>query len=245
MPNLEMLLAFAIVGVYLVDSARFLSIGDAVVITRRERIRQVSFGWSFELAGRRPYLPNPLTPFWPELRIQWTSSSPADMIKPDVAKSEMFDLLKGTRPICWLATLAGFFIVLVAPVVLTVGSEVLFITAAATAFLLALAACCMLGARRESLRLSWLQVISLTLVALLCLPCAANLGRAVLMHRCWTLVASDVPALAFNTNEGDKISQRVSAFLAAVRRLFPEDTTEYSALTSQIGLLEKAQRGYR
>lgn len=245
MVNSELLLAFAIVGVYLFDSARFLSIGDVVVSTRRERARHVSFGLSFELGGRRPYLPNPLTPFWPELCIQWTSGSPADMVKADVATSEMVDLLKRTRPISRLATLAGLFIVMVAPVVLTVGNPMLFIVAVGISYLFAVAACCTLGARRKSLQLSWSQTISMIVTALLCLPCATNLGRAVLRHRCWTLAASEVPALGFDPSEDDEIRYRVSAFLSQVRRLFPEDTAEYSALTSQIGLLERTRRGSR
>jgi hypothetical protein len=237
MPQLETVLAFALVGVYLFDSVHFLSIGDAVLVTRRERLRQVTFGWSFELGGRRPYLPNPLTPFWPELRFQWTSGSLSNT-KPDVATSEMLAFVTATKPISRLAALAGLFIVLVAPVVLTLGSEVLFLASAGVSFLLALAACCMLSVRRKAVGLNWSQVISMSLVALLCLPCAANLGRAVSKHHSWTLAASDIPALGFNVSEGDQIKCQVSAFLSRVRRLFPEDTLEYCALTSQINLLE-------
>ena len=238
---MEVLLAFGLVGVYLLDSAQFLAIGDGVLITRGERLRQVSFGWSFELAGRRPYLPNPLTPFWPELRIQWTSRFPSNT-NPDVATSEMQALVTVTRPISRLAALAGSFIVLVAPVALAVGSEGLFVTSAGISFVLALAACCMLSVRREAVGLSWLQVITMSLVALVCLPCAANLGRAASRHHCWTLAASDIPALGFNVSESDQIKHRVSAFLSQVRRLFPEDTSEYGALTKQINLLERPQR---
>src|SRR5215831_17845748 len=168
MPPLEAVLALALIGVYLLDSVHFLSIGDAVLVTRRERLRQVTFGWSFELAGRRPYLANPLSPFWPELRIQWTSGS-VGSTKPDVATSEMLALLRATKPISRLATVAGVFILLIAPVVLAVGREELFLASAGLSFVLALAACCMLGARRKSVGLSWSQVISLSLVALLCL----------------------------------------------------------------------------
>jgi len=241
MPPLEAVLALALIGVYLLDSVHFLSIGDAVLVTRRERLRQVTFGWSFELAGRRPYLANPLSPFWPELRIQWTSGS-VGSTKPDVATSEMLALLRATKPISRLATVAGVFILLIAPVVLAVGREELFLASAGLSFVLALAACCMLGARRKSVGLSWSQVISLSLVALLCLPCAANLGRAVTGHHSWTLAASDIPALDFSVTESRQIECRVSAFLCQVRRLFPEDTSEYGALTGQINLLERPRR---
>jgi len=241
MPGLEVLLALALVGVYLLDSAQFLAIGDAVLVTRRECLRQVSFGSSFELAGRRPYLPNPLTPFWPELRIQWTSGV-LNSTNPDVATSEMQARVTATKPISRLAALAGLFIVLIAPVALAVGSEALFVTSAGISFILAVAACCLLSVRREALELSWSQVIAMSLVALLCLPCAANLGREVSRHRCWTLAACDIPALRFDVSEGDQIKYRVAAFLSQVRRLFPEDTSEYGALTRQINLLEGPPR---
>lgn len=238
MPGLEALLALALIGVYVLDSAHFLSIGDAVLITRRQRLRQVSFGWSFELGGRRPYLPNPLTPFWPELRIQWTSRS-FSSTPPEVATAEMQRFVTITKPMSRLAALAGFFIVLVAPLALAFGNEALFVASAGVAFGFALTACCVLSMRRKAVGLSWPQVISISLVALLCLPCAANLGRAVSRHRCWNLVASDIPALGFHVSQVDLINYRVSAFLSQVRRLFPEDTAEYGALTSQMQLLER------
>src|SRR5215469_12421702 len=156
MPRLEALLALALIGVYVLDSAHFLSIGDAVLSSRRARLRQVSFGWPFELAGRRPYLPNPLTPFWPELRIHWTSRLLGGA-KPDVASAEMQRFATVTKPISRLAALAGLFIVLVAPLALALGSEALFVTAAGVSFALALAACCLLGVRRTAVGLSWSQ----------------------------------------------------------------------------------------
>ena len=241
MPRLEALLALALIGVYVLDSAHFLSIGDAVLSSRRARLRQVSFGWPFELAGRRPYLPNPLTPFWPELRIQWTSRL-LSSTKPEVATAEMQSLLTVTKPISWLAAVAGFFSVLLAPLALAFGNETLFVASAGVSFALALTACCMLGIRRKALGLRWPQVITMSLVALLCLPCATNLGRAVSRHHCWTLAASDIPALGFNVGQGGLIKYRVSAFLSEVRRLFPEDTAEYGALTSQMQLLERPRR---
>jgi len=70
---LETLLAAALVAVYLVDSASFLALGEAVIVTRRAALRRLASGSALELGGRRPFLPNPLTPFWPELRIEWAT----------------------------------------------------------------------------------------------------------------------------------------------------------------------------
>ena len=48
-------------------------------------------------------------------------------------------------------------------------------------------------------------------MALVCLPCAANLARAVSTHRRWTLAASDLPALGFDAN-GDSLQQFVTFY---------------------------------
>ena len=241
MPDLNALLALALVGVYVLDSAHFLAIGDAVLVTRRQRLRAVSFGSSFELAGRRPHFPNPLTPFWPELRILWTSSL-LDAREPNAATSEMLALLRLTRPISLLASVSGLFIALVGPVALAAGREVLFVVAAGVSFLFVAAACVMLTVRRRALGINWPQFVSMVFVALVCLPCAANLGRAVARHRSWTVRAADIPALGFDATAGDQNKQRVTAFLSQVRGLFPEGTSEYSALTNQLTLLERPRR---
>jgi hypothetical protein len=238
MLRLEAVLGIALVAVYLLDSAHLLSIGDALLLTRRGHLRQVTFGWAFELAGRRPYLPNPLTPFWPELRIQWTSAL-RGYVEPDAAASQMLAFITVIRPLSQLAALTGLFIVVVAPLALAAGSEAVFLAAAAIAFVLAAAACCLMIARRKAIGLERSQVISVSLVALLCLPCAANLARAVAKQRCWLLAASDIPALGFSATDAEHIKHGVTAFLHDVRRLFPEDTAQYGALTSQIELLER------
>ena len=240
MPDSQVLLALALVAIYLLDSAQWLSVGDAVLMTRGERLRRVSFGYAFELAGRRPFVPNPFTPFWPALRIQWTSASPG--VAPAAATAEMIAYLNATRQISRVAALAGLVIVLLAPALLAAGNAGLFVVAAGLAFVLALSACTLMVVRRKALGLSPYQVASLAVVALLCLPCAGNLGRAVLMQRSWTLTVSDIPSLGFDAAAGDSIRGAVSAFLSQVRRLFPEGTAEFNALTSQMRLLEGARR---
>jgi hypothetical protein len=238
MPDTELLLALALVGVYLLDSMQFLPIGELALLNRRGRLRQVSFGSSFELAGRRPYLPNPFTPFWPALRVQWTSGA-RDTLPPAVASSEMQAFMERLRPISRLAGLSGLPILLVAPVALAVHGETLFIVSAAVSFALALAACCALAMRRTSVGLSASQAVSVSLVALICLPCAANMARAVAKLRVWTLAVSDLPALGFGGSEADQVRQRVAAFLGQILRLFPAGTPEHGALLSQMSLLER------
>src|SRR5437016_329248 len=50
------------VAVDVADSAPFLAVGEAVIRARSGRTAGLSFGWPFELAGRHPFIPNPLRP---------------------------------------------------------------------------------------------------------------------------------------------------------------------------------------
>src|SRR5207248_4918101 len=101
--NPETLLALALVAVYVADSAHFLAIGEALIRTRSGRIAGLSFGWPFELAGRRPFIPNPLTPFWPELRLVWTPSSAGGAGPAEAVSAEMRAHLAAVRPVAWIA----------------------------------------------------------------------------------------------------------------------------------------------
>ena len=61
--RLELLLAFGIVLVYLLDSMRLLGHREALVERLAANRWQLSFGLvRIELFGRRPVLPNPLRP---------------------------------------------------------------------------------------------------------------------------------------------------------------------------------------
>src|SRR5262252_2248647 len=59
---LETLLAAGLIAVYLVDSASFLALGEAVIVTRAGTLRHLASGSALELGGRRPFRPNPLAP---------------------------------------------------------------------------------------------------------------------------------------------------------------------------------------
>src|SRR4029077_19868561 len=94
----EALLALALVAVYLADSAHFLAIGEALIRTRSGRRVALFFRWAVELAGRRPFIPNPLTPFWPELRVEWTTSSHGGPRAAEAVSARMRAPLPAGRP---------------------------------------------------------------------------------------------------------------------------------------------------
>ena len=233
----EWLLALALVAIYLFDSAQFLCIGEAVIGTRSGSPRQLSFGSSFELGGRRPYLPNPLTPFWPELRVEWNSAQRA-LIPSRQALSEMKRHLTAVRTIGWFACVCGALIAIIAPLALVTGQQGAFVVAALLCVVCAVPACVLVFRSRKDLGLSAWQAASLTLVALICLPCSANLARAVASHRRWTLAASELPSLGFDPARVARIQRELPAVLARARRYWPEDSAEYRSISEQLELLE-------
>ncbi|TLY75956.1 MAG: hypothetical protein E6K43_03885 [Gammaproteobacteria bacterium] len=233
MPTSEGLLALALPAVYLFDSAHFLCVGEAVISTRIGFVRGLSLGWSFELGGRRPYVPNPLTPFWPELRVQWATSRGAGSASEDV-KIEMSRHLGAVRALGWISGVCGFLLILVAPLALALGQQRLFVAAAILCFLLSGAGCTLVCIRRKDLQLTRWQVCSTFIMALVCLPCAANLARAVSTHRRWTLAASDLPALGFDANGVAMIRQSLKEALASAQRYLPENSREHQVLSEEL-----------
>ncbi len=232
----EILLAFALVAIYLLDSMHFLMIGEAVVGTHATTLARLSFGSSFELGGRRPFLPNPLTPFWPELRVEWGASGEAT-VRPEQAALEMTQHLRAARPIGWIATACGALIVLVAPVSLATGAERVFVASAVLCFALAGAAGVFVFIRRRELGLTMSETCAAVAVALVCLPCSANLARVVTTRRRWVLAAAELPKLGFDTAKAPVIQQNVRDALDRAQRFLGEDSAEYRALTEQLRVL--------
>ena len=128
--SMAALLAIGLVAVYLLDSMHFLRIGEALVLARGSRLAGLSFGGSFELGGRRPYLPNPLTPCRVEFRLSWdTSGGATDDAR--LVGEEMRKHLRAVRTVGWTGTVCGIAIVLLAPLGLALGQEPMFLAAVA------------------------------------------------------------------------------------------------------------------
>jgi hypothetical protein len=238
MPGTEGLLAIALVAIYLLDSMHFLCIGDAIVPTWAGRLQRVSFGSSFELGGRRPYLPNPLLPFFPPLRIEWDTAGQA-VRPPSEAVSEMMRHLTAVRPLGWIAGACGALIVLVAPLALTLGQEQLFVASAILCFLFSAVAGALAITRRKALGLTLWQVSSMSLIALVCLPCSANFARALAAQHRWRLAASELPALGADAAQRASIRAALVRLLAEAQRLVPEDSAEHAVFREQLRKLQE------
>jgi hypothetical protein len=233
----EGLLAVALAAVYILDSAHFLRIGEAVICTYSGSLRRVTFGWPFEFGGRRPYVPNPLTPFRAEFRVEWDTCGSAISAARQVA-AEMSRHLQTLRPIGWLATACTGLIVFMAPLALALGQARLFLASTLLCFALTAVACVLVAIRRKDLGLTMWQACSVTAVALVCLPCSGNLARAVSIHRRWTLAASDLPALGFEGIKITTIRLSVRDALANALRFLPEHSKGYAVASEQLQILE-------
>lgn len=238
---LEVLLPVALPAIYLLDSVHFLSIGEAAITTRAGSIRGLSCGARFELGGRRLLLPNPLTPFWPELRLEWITSSGARN-RAEQARDEMIRCLRAARPIGRIGAVCALLIIIVAPLALLLGNERWFVASAALSFALTVAACALVGIRRRDLGLTRAQACSSVLVALVCAPCAPNLARGILLHRRWTLRAPEVLTLGFDKSHLGPVRQTLETALSDALRFVPEESAEQDAISEQLQELREAGR---
>lgn len=241
MPPLEVFLPVALPVIYLVDSVHFLSIGEAAITTRVASIRGLSCGARFELGGRRLLLPNPLTPFWPELRLEWITSCRA-RYGVNHMQDEMDRCLRAARPIGHIGAVCALLMIIIAPLALLLGEEKWFVASAALSFVLTVAACVLAGVRRRDLGLTRSQAWSSMLVALVCPPCAPNLARGLLLHRRWILAPSEILTLGFNEDRREVIRQTLEVALTDALRFVPEEGTEHTIISEQLHEIRKAGR---
>jgi hypothetical protein len=232
----ETLLALGLIVVYLFDSMHFLRIGEAVVATRRARLRAISFGSGFEFGGRRPFLPNPLTPFWPELRLDWVNGASG----AEAACNCSDEMRNRASALHWVGVFSGActaLIVIGAPLALFAGAQWVFIVCVALCLVCELAAAGLLLRARKRLDLGFGEWLSMALIGLICLPCAGNLARAAAKARCWTLPAYRMAHLELTDFAAEALRTQVREALLRARRFVDEESPEFHGLSEQLRLL--------
>jgi hypothetical protein len=233
----QQLLALALIAVYLLDSMHWLRLGETVVITRRGALRRLSLGSAFELGGRRPFLPNPFTPFWPELRAGWTmrpGGLDARQASQEMAARAASLAITGT-----CSGVSAAAIVVGAPLAMLAHHDDAFLGCALVSVLATLTGSAFLYRRREALGLSMLQWVSMTLIALICLPCSANLARAAGRARSWSLPPLTLSQLTLTGADPAHTRGQLREALRAAQRYVEEDSAEARGLAEQLQLLEK------
>lgn len=189
--RLELLLAFGIVAVYLLDATRFLRPREALVERLGTGRWRVLFGAvRFELLGRRPALPNPLRPDRALCLANWRPAADAAM-QPAVAAWPAMQ--PAGVALGWLCTALLVIVILAAPTLLLIGESLWFAVAIGAGYLVALAAAAVLVVRAGEFGLGRWPAAGIAAIGVVCLPCAPNLLRAA----CGTRTLSvQLPAFA-------------------------------------------------
>src|SRR4029077_4232687 len=117
---------------------------------RGRALSGLAFGGSFELGGRRPFLPNPLLPSRLAFRVSWDISGGA-IDDAHAVGEQMRKHLTAVRPVGWVAAVCVIPIVLVAPVALALHEELIFLAAVAASVLSASCGCVIVALRRKDL----------------------------------------------------------------------------------------------
>jgi hypothetical protein len=180
LPSVEVLAMVLIVGLYLQDTLLLLYDNEGVLERRGAHGYRVHFGaLSFHLAGRNPFMPNPLTPWRVLFRFAWHADalSPqrpiASSVTPESAQAALQGLYWGLPPIA-----AGLFAGLPACLYLNLGWGP-FLCLVALMYTGAVIMLVEIWRQRAGLGLRRSALIGLTFESLVCLPCALNLPRKV------------------------------------------------------------------
>lgn len=162
-------LAAGLLSVYLIDSVHWLEYGELAIESRAGRARRIAFGPAWTLAGRRPWLPAPFTDTVVQ-RVRWSLEATRVAAPVDVSAA-----------LRWPARFSmcnAWIVALVAPVLLLLGRQWLFVGCVAVSWLLTLASGAFAARRRATLGATAWQIAGATLLAMVCLPCGGNLARA-------------------------------------------------------------------
>lgn len=179
MTSFELWLTLGALGLYLFDSLQWLY-SNELIFMRRDGLWRGSRIPALLVAGRRVYLPNPLTPGTPQFKVRWSESDP----RTDAEEgAELEQFLRALRPVGYFVnTLLGLLAAL--PVVLLLfgtGVELLALMAAFYAAILV--ALGYIFSRRHVLRLTSRAFAALCFDALACAPFAINLVRKLALRR--------------------------------------------------------------
>lgn len=173
--RLEVLLAIGIVLVYLLDSMRLLGNREALVERLAPGRWQLLFGSvRIELFGRRPAMPNPLRPDRMLWLVRWIladgGSDPGKLPLPVTGGS--------ARAMGYLCLLLLLVVVVLAPAMLLLGENLYFAVAIGTGYLIAIAGATLFIIRAAKFGLRRRAAFGMSVISVICLPCAPNLLRA-------------------------------------------------------------------
>jgi hypothetical protein len=178
LPSVEVLAMALVIGLYLQDTLILLYDNEAVLENGGAHGYRVRFGArSFQLAGRNPFLPNPLTPWRMAFRLAWhvqplpAARGAAGAVTPESVRAAMRLASWGLLPIA-----AGLFVGLPLCLYFDAGWT-LFLSLVGMMYAAATFVLVCLWRLRTQLTLRTGILAALTFESLVCLPCALNVLR--------------------------------------------------------------------
>ena len=179
MPSFEVLLPIGAIAFYVYDSALLLY-GNELALERTRAGWSTSTGLPIQIARRRPFVPNPLSPGVMLFRVRWD----VDPSAPTHAPLDTGGLRSALASIRILVTLQALLIfVVLPPTSMLLGAGRLLLTAFVLYYLLTAASIGILIAKRRTLRIPGRRVAWLAVESMLCAPFAANLVRKISLAR--------------------------------------------------------------
>lgn len=168
-----------IVALYLYDSALLLFHNEIVLEARRSGYL-VSGGTAMEFRGRHLFLPNPLCPHRPLIRLSWSVDEPHDGGAQPIRWRRIKLALSVIAPWTWM--LSGLFFVGL-PGVLWFGTDALLLGWLVLTYLTILAMLGQVWVYRKALNLSGRDIAALGFDVLLCAPFAINMVRKISLRQ--------------------------------------------------------------
>ena len=227
--RLELLLAIGIVLVYLLDSMRLLGRREALVERLAGDRWKLSFGLvRIELLGRRPALPNPLRPDRMLWLARWrlAAGGSAGGAVPPVP-------CRAARVMGLLCLMLLFIVVALAPAMLLLGENLYFAMAIGAGYLLAIALASLFVMRAAEFGLRRGVAFGMSVIGVLCLPCAPNLLRAACAGRRLDVELPDFGDRSAGKSEREQFRSRFTSVLrheAWVGSGDPQQQAEIQAL---------------
>ena len=177
MPSFEALLVVGIVGFYLYDSAMLLYSNELVYVKTLGRWSFVKPATHWQLMGRFPHVPNPLTPNQFMLRVIWNrESSPV----PENLMAELQEFTQVLKPLHYLTVLLLATLLFSLPIVLLRwGTGTIFMALVLLSYLNVVIMLMFVYRKRDALRITGKTFRGLAFESLACVPFAINLVRKI------------------------------------------------------------------
>jgi hypothetical protein len=178
MPPFEVLLPVGAIGLYLFDTLLLLYSNELLLVHRRR--------WGFImsspliLGGRRLCFVNPLTPMFPQFRVQWSETDTRQQHDTAVA---LAPFLSALRPLQYLVSLLWLLLLALPVEIYLYGTGLELLVLMGAFYSLVMIALVYIFVRRHTLHVSGRTFAALSFDSLACAPFAVNLVRKLATRR--------------------------------------------------------------